>query len=364
MVEWQQRSSSSSATERSFLIGNNNDESNNGNFDDDYEHVISVVKDEGGSGSIIPPPPTAEDDSLQPSPNEFIPLLKLAAETIVVNIGGTLPNFLVASHVGRNYAVVDLDGFSLASMTSNLCTLSLLSGLLSASDTLSPQAYGAGQKPIVGYIAMRGLIGSVLVLLPTVTVLNLFLERLLVDAFGQDATAAQQAFGWYRVYSLSLPFHAVFGIVWKFLAAQDVMYPIVVCSIVSIGLVLPAALRYCTTYTGTAAAVVFYEMVQAIALLVWLGLRRPHDPLTWPGLVQVWKHALQWRPFATFMVRKPCCRGCRDSYHSHFSFVVCVRSCTTTAYHLIHSLPPPPSRCWAPAACSRARNGSTGKPCA
>jgi Na+-driven multidrug efflux pump len=247
-----------------------------------------------------------------------------------------------------------------------LCTLSLLSGLWSASDTLSPQAYGAGQKPIVGYIAMRGLIGSVLVLLPTMTVLNLFLERLLVDDFGQDATAAQQAFGWYRVYSLSLPFHAVFGIVWKFLAAQDVMYPIVVCSIVSIGLVLPAALRYSTTYTGTAAAVVFYEMIQAIGLLAWLGLRRPHDPLTWPGLVQVWKHALQWRPFATFMVRTRVIvvLSC-FSYHSPL-FICCLRSFMYFYYLSLGTtfLPPPPFRCWASAACSRARNGSTGKPCA
>jgi Na+-driven multidrug efflux pump len=267
----------SSVTERSSLIISNGGSNND----------VVVAKDSS----------TREQSWLA----EFLLLMKLAAETTVVNIGGTLPNFLVASFVGRKFSVVHFDGFSLASMTSNLCTLSLLRGLYSAADTLSPQAYGAGQKLEVGYIAMRGMIGSFLVLVPTMLLLNLFMSRILVAA-GQDAAAAYKAWRWYQVYSICLPFHALFGFVWKFLAAQDVMYPLVICSIISIGFVLPIGLQYSTTYCGTAYAVVVYEVFQTMSLLALLWLRRPHDPSTWPGLSQVWKHSLHWKPFASYMV--------------------------------------------------------------
>lgn len=261
-----------------------------------YEKVElpSMENSHAGSQSIKKTPAVLPFD-------ELLRVIYLSIPTIIINLGGTLPGFLVASVIGRRFSVLDLDGFSLASMTSNLCTLSLLSGLYSASDTLSPQAYGLGNKKEVGYIAMRGMMGSLLVLVPTIIFLNLSMEQVLIKA-GQDPAASALAWRWYRIYSICLPFHAMYGFIWKFLSAQDVMYPLVLCTLVSIGLVLPLGLYSATTYRGTAYAVVLFEIFQALSLLGFVWKWKPHDQATWPGLLQVWKHSFQWKPFATFMV--------------------------------------------------------------
>jgi Na+-driven multidrug efflux pump len=90
-------------------------------------------------------------------------LLELAVPTAVVQLGFTVPPFSIASYVGINYGYIYLDGMTLANLTGNLCTLALLQGLYSASDTLSPQAFGAGNEREVGLLALRGYFGSMLV---------------------------------------------------------------------------------------------------------------------------------------------------------------------------------------------------------
>jgi Na+-driven multidrug efflux pump len=87
-------------------------------------------------------------------------LLELAVPTIFVQLGFVVPLFSIASYVGINYGYIYLDGMTLASLTGNLCTLALLQGLYSASDTLSPEAFGAGNSREVGLLAMRGFLGS------------------------------------------------------------------------------------------------------------------------------------------------------------------------------------------------------------
>jgi len=87
---------------------------------------------------------------------------ELAFTTVIIQLGFTLPPFLIASHVGRHYGTVYLDGFTLAILTGNLFTLSVLQGLYSAADTLSPQAFGAGNPRQVGLLAMRGFFGSMM----------------------------------------------------------------------------------------------------------------------------------------------------------------------------------------------------------
>ena len=48
---------------------------------------------------------------------------------------------LTASYIGRNFAPVYLSAFSIANLAVNLSTFTLLAGLMTAFDNLSPQAY-------------------------------------------------------------------------------------------------------------------------------------------------------------------------------------------------------------------------------
>jgi Na+-driven multidrug efflux pump len=136
-------------------------------------------------------------------------LLHIAIPTIIILQGSTIPPFLTASYVGRAFGPAYLDGFQLASLTGNLFTLSLLQGLYSASDTLSPQACTAGNYSELGYIAMRGFISSMAVVLPICVPLVFCIRKLLIKV-GEDPEASLHAGTWYAVYVLSLPIYVVY----------------------------------------------------------------------------------------------------------------------------------------------------------
>jgi len=187
--------------------------------------------------------------------HELRAVVHLLVPTTIIQLGSTFPGFITASYIGRNFTnIVYLDGFTLAVLTGNLFTLSLCQGLFSASDTLSPQAYGAGNKPEVGLLAIRGFVGSMLVTLPIAAVLGVVMNRVL-RAVGEDAEAAELAWHWYQIYALALPFYALYQVTWKFLSAQNVMMPLTVCVMVSCSVVLPLALTTLGSlfgYWGTA----------------------------------------------------------------------------------------------------------------
>ena len=124
--------------------------------------------------------------------NEMRLFLELAVPTTLLNFGFTLSPLLTASYVGLKFGKIYLSAFTLANLTGNLCTFSLLAGMFSAADTLSPQAYGKGNYKEVGLIALRGIAASVVLLVPINIVLVLYLEPALIG-MGQDPEAAYHA---------------------------------------------------------------------------------------------------------------------------------------------------------------------------
>jgi multidrug resistance protein, MATE family len=235
---------------------------------------------------------------------ELLMLVQLAVPTCCIQLGFTIPPFLTASYVGRTFGAVALDGFQLANLVCNLFTLSLLQGLYSASDTLSPQAYGAGNYREVGLIALRGFVASFLLVVPICVFLAFEMENLLVW-FGEDPVASRYAHRWYCLYILSLPFYVLYMVTWKFLSAQHVMLPLLLASVVSCAVVLPVALEVMTMwlgFLGTAVAIVLFQASQATIAIGYVVLRHPHKPGTWPGgcSVSVWKEVFHWEPFKNY----------------------------------------------------------------
>lgn len=230
-------------------------------------------------------------------------LINLAIPTVTIQMGAVLPPLLLTSFIGRTYGSVYLDGFLLASLTGNLFTLSLLQGLFSAADTLSPQAFGANNEREVGLLAMRGLLGSLMVMVPINAVLVIHMGPIL-DYVGIDPEVSHYAWRWYRIYVLSLPFYALFQVTWKFLSAQGVLLPCVVAVGVSSVVVLPVALVVWTHfagYFGAAWALVTFQATEAILLLTYVWWKQPHRPETWPGLAY-WRDALEKRRFLSYIV--------------------------------------------------------------
>jgi multidrug resistance protein, MATE family len=243
--------------------------------------------------------------SFQSHTYELTAVMNLAVPTFTIQLGSVMPGFLIASYIGRNFTEEYLDGFTLASLTMNLFSLSLLQGLYSASDTLSPQAYGAGNSNEVGYLAVRGFMASLMVVVP-ITILLMFYMRTILVNVGEDSESAAHASQWYQIVALAIPFYSLYQVSMKFLSAQNQMTPLVVCSILSTCIVLPISLWFFGTlygFVGTAIAMVIFQVFQSMSLLIYLWWFNPHDPSTWPGLQQCFKHAMQWGPFISYMVR-------------------------------------------------------------
>jgi multidrug resistance protein, MATE family len=238
---------------------------------------------------------------------EMISLFQLAIPTFIIQLGSIIPGFAIASYVGRKYSndIVYLDGYTLASLTANLFTLSLLQGLYTASDTLSPQAYGAGNMKEVGYLAVRGFIASMMVVLP-ITILLIFYMKPLLLWIGEDSESVTHACAWFNIYAFAIPFYALYQVTTKFLSAQNQMQPLVVCCLLSTCVVLPISLYTLGKlygYIGTAIAIVIYQIFQSISLILYIWIIQPHDTSTWPGLYDGIRNAIMLKPFLSYMVR-------------------------------------------------------------
>ena len=230
-------------------------------------------------------------------------LFFLAVPTIIIHLSFVVPPFLTASYIGRHFGHYHLTGYTLANLTGNLLTLALLQGFFNASDTLSPQAFGAGNYRQLGLLAMRGYVATMMIIIPTSIFLFLGMDKLLI-ALGQDPKAAQYAWDFYMIYALSFPFYSLYVVIWKFLSAQDILLPLVVCTSFSTLIVLPISLELLVKssfgYWGAALAIVLFYVVESLAVLGWCCLYKPHHSETWPGL-SAWKEALEWNAFSRYL---------------------------------------------------------------
>jgi len=228
--------------------------------------------------------------------------LELAIPTCLLSCGFTISPLLTASYVGTKFGPMFLSAFTLGNLTGNLCTFSLLAGMFSASDTLSPQAFAVGDYREVGLIALRGVFASSSLLIPVNVLLVVYLEDWLVAA-GQDAEAAYHAAQWYSIFVWAVPFYIVFDATWKFLSSQNVMRPLIYVSLFCCVVILPLALEFFTEhygFRGSAMAYVFFQMSQCNLLLLYLWVFRPHQEETWPGL-SCWREALRAKPMMDYL---------------------------------------------------------------
>jgi len=229
-------------------------------------------------------------------------LLSVALPTVLIQVLVVIPPALTAAYIGRSFGAVYLDAFTLANLTGNLFSLSLLSGMFSAADTLSPQAYGAGNYNELGKLAIRGFAIAmvILVLMNLLVIPNI--DRILL-LFGEDPQPSKYTKEWYGIYVWSLPFNALFTVIWKFLSSQEIMLPLVLSSLFACTLVLPLCLQLLMPtmgFKGSALSLVIYSIAQVVFLLMYLRWKRPHHPESWSGLAK-WFEAMEWNQIKNYI---------------------------------------------------------------
>ena len=267
----------------------------------------------------------------------------------------------------RDNATYYLDGFTLSNLTLNLCTLSILQGLFTAFDTLAPQVYATAHehpqqqqrhirkdrsslhydddeecgssvvqdrrrrlptndqhkkdvsisdstsiKQQVGSLAIRAYIASLLLMVP-ISIFLFWNLPVVMTWLGQPTVVVPYATEFYRLQVWTLPFYALFMIVWKFLSAQQPLpshynndddaeeehscdtpshcvslKPVMILSTLCCAGLLPfmvAVLGKLYGFRGAGYALIVFQMVQALGLVLYLYCRpSSYDPATWPGL--------------------------------------------------------------------------------
>lgn len=229
-------------------------------------------------------------------------MMNLAIPTMIVSVGSIVPPAMSASYVGRHLGTLYLAALALGTLTANLLTLSVLQGLYSASDTLSPQAFGAKNYREVGLIAMRGFAAGMAIVIPINILLCFFMDDILIFV-GEEEEASRLAAQWYRVYTLTVPFYALYTVTWKFLSTQEIMMPLVLATLCSVFVILPTSLHILVPtmgLQGSALAILIYQVSQAGLVLLYLVWKKPHHPETWPDL-SCWREALLWKPFVQYI---------------------------------------------------------------
>ena len=231
-------------------------------------------------------------------------LWDLALPTFVVQIGSVLPNCVCASYVGRSFGPTYLSGFTLAVLLGNLFQLSLLQGFYTAADTLSPQAFAAGNLVQVGYIAIRGYVASIVIVILPLNAILLWKFTSWMLWMGEDPQVATVANQWYRIYVWALPFYALFNVTWKFLSAQAILRPLLYVSAISCLFILPVSMEILTKlagFGGSAGAIVIFQSSQAVLLIAYLYWKQPYTPGTWPTTI-CWKNIFQWEQVRTYLL--------------------------------------------------------------
>ena len=126
---------------------------------------------------------------------------------------------LTASYIGRNFAPVYLSAFSIANLAVNLSTFTLLAGLMTAFDNLSPQAYWKIQFDEIGKITIRSFCVCNLLLVP-VNVVLFFIWRhswpIIYDKMRKYPNMLINGIKFVALvsYSVSLNFSFIFGSFW------------------------------------------------------------------------------------------------------------------------------------------------------
>jgi multidrug resistance protein, MATE family len=193
---------------------------------------------------------------------------------------------ITAAYIGKNFDPIYVVGYSLANAMGNISTNMLLLGVFTASDTLSPQAFGAKNYNELGLIAIRGFLLAHIFSMPVTIALFIWMTPILIG-FGQSIESANLATDWYRVSAFCLPAVIFIQVIWKFLLAQNILRPLVVTSIICAVLLTPLTVNIFGNmfgYLGTSGSKLFVTICQALILPIYLRFGKPHHPETWTGL--------------------------------------------------------------------------------
>ena len=213
-------------------------------------------------------------------------LLQIAAPAVIVQFSVLFVFPQTAAAVGKTLGTENLAGFSLGSLVGNLTCVSVMTGALTAADTLLPRAFAAKKFEDMGLLALRASIVCCLLLLVPILPLSTIMDGIF-EYIGQDKYASYLASQWIRVYLIGVPAMLLFRVIQSFLNAQNKVWPMVYASVFASYIVQPTLLKvFVPTFglNGSAFAIDLTQYVMVGVLLAYINFQKPHIQETWPGI--------------------------------------------------------------------------------
>ena len=205
---------------------------------------------------------------------------------------------------GQFLGTTQVTGVTLGNLVGNLSGLSLVFGMLSAMETLAPQAYGAERYEEVGLLAQRAFILCCVALLPA-CLLWFFVEPVLLLA-GQPAASAALAGVFLRIYMIQVPPLVGVEVLRRFCWAQGLVLFFVPILLFVAAVIHPLCLwglvvseSHGIGFIGIPLAHVVSQYSALFLCVLYLRCRRPYDRRTWSG----WRcrKAMEWRQVKAFL---------------------------------------------------------------
>ncbi|SCU88030.1 LADA_0E07734g1_1 [Lachancea dasiensis] len=139
--------------------------------------------------------------------------------TFVLQNSLSLASVFTTSHLG----IKELGGITLGSMTANIFGFAAIQGLCTCLDTLCSQAYGAGNKHLVGILLQRCAIITLIFFTPVLCVWWFFSESILA-VFIPERELCRLAANYLKIVSIGVPGFIFFECGKRFLQCQGIFH--------------------------------------------------------------------------------------------------------------------------------------------
>jgi len=221
--------------------------------------------------------------------SELLLFAWLAGPAVCVQLLFALQWSITATFVGSNFGTDALTGYSLANLSGNLSGLSIVIGFLSASETLTPQAFSLGNYKEVGQICVRSFLLCMVLLVPLFPMWQQ-LDAVLIW-LKQPVQSALLAKRFLLTYAFAYPAIVFNECTIRFYRAQNVVIPFIFVNAIGSGLHWMWLHLFCIVadlgFDGAPLAHVATAYSIAILMICIFSIWPQHHPGTLPAEISL-----------------------------------------------------------------------------
>ena len=164
--------------------------------------------------------------------------LKVALPAVTSNVTGFLCLLINSAFAGQLNDPSKLAAVGVGNVCCFIFVISIMTGLNSAQETLTSQAFGSGNEKICGVYLNRGRLILIAFFIPLALLPGIFAEQILL-ALGQDAMVSHLAHGYIQLFLPGLFFFGQFDLLKRFLAAMRITFVPMIAQLIATMLHVP-----------------------------------------------------------------------------------------------------------------------------